>query len=150
MEFRIFPFAKAFATIRTHVLMDEPLSPDAASAQRQIFAAIRGCRLYVAQEHWQPATGFLFRVHDGLSTAYAGDDIVRADRPLYAEVRLPAPGRITVVQDGQPVKTIVNRHAQCEIDRPGTVRVEVCRKVRGRYRPWIYSNPVWVRERTTV
>jgi hypothetical protein len=32
---------------------------------------------------------------------------------------------------------------------PGCYRVEVWRRVLGRHRPWIYSNPIYVRPGTT-
>jgi hypothetical protein len=143
--FRIFPFAFAFSTIRTHVLLDEPLSTDAARARQQVYAAIKHCRLYVAQERWRKAKGFDFRIQDGSRAAAAGDDFVLQGRADIA-VTLPdgKPARVRVLRDGTVIAEAERRQCVTEIREHGIYRVEVLQRRFGRWLPWIYSNPIRV------
>jgi hypothetical protein len=147
LTFRIFPFAFAFATIRTHVLLDEPLSGDAVIARRQVLAALQSCRLYVAQERWRKAAGFTFHVIGGENAAMAGDDC-RLSPGAALEVRLPAgtKGRIRIVRDGVAAACGTGDRLTMPLAAPGVYRAEVEQRMCGRYRPWIYANPIWVRQ----
>src|SRR6185312_8923931 len=103
---RLFSFEFAFRALRTHVLLTEKLSGEAASDQRMILQALRRGRSYVSLDLWQDPSGFCFAAFD------------EARRRAYA---------------------------QRDLDLPGVYRVEADQYVRGRWRPWIYSNPIWVR-----
>jgi hypothetical protein len=144
MTFRIFPYEFAFSTIRTHALLDEPLSGDAAAAKQQLLAAIRSARLYVAQERWHDARGFLVRASDGSTTAYPGDDIIPGGRPVRLEAALPTAGRIRLIKNGAMIAETFDTAAVFEIGSPGVYRVEAAQKRYGRLKPWIYANPIRV------
>lgn len=147
ITFRIFPFDFAFSTIRTHILLDRQLSGDAAEARRQVFEAIRACRLYIAQERWRDAKGFSVRV-DGTGNASAsiGGDLVLQDT---ARLEVSIPGNkaayVTVLRDGEVIAeaTCASRYSR-EIREQGVYRVEVRQRIFGRWRPWIYANPIRV------
>lgn len=145
IPFRILPFATAFATIRTHVLTEKPLAPESDTAQRQILEAIRDCRMYVAHERWNKAAGFEFTVRGASGEAGIGGEYLLGGRSAEAIVALPSAGRIRLVCDGEKVAEGNGTRLNAPIDRPGVYRVEVFQKVWGAYKPWIFSNPVWVR-----
>jgi hypothetical protein len=143
-EFRIFPFEVAFSTIRTHILVEESLSADGEAACRQVYDAIRGCRLYMAQERWRSAKGFSFTVSGKNGAASTGGDYRAAGTPFTVEVTVPEAGTIRLVRDGRTVAETAGKILRTTVGDAGVYRTEVRRKVLGRDKPWIYSNPVWV------
>ena len=141
----IFPFEFAFRTIRTHVLLDQPLIKEAQQDERAILAALRQGQSYVSLDLWNDPTGFSFTIFDDKSRANPGGEIIRQGATLL-ETKLPGPGKLRLVRDGHVVKEENRRSAlQWDVDLPGVYRIEAQQYVSGRWRPWIYSNPIWVK-----
>ncbi len=141
----IFPFAFAFRTIRTHVLLREPLKKEIHVDTRAILAALRQGESYVSLDYWNDATGFFFTAFDGKNTAWPGGELVRQG-PALLETKLPGPGKLRLIRNGRLVKEEGRRTAlQWDLDLPGVYRVEAQQHAAGRWRPWIYSNPIWVK-----
>lgn len=145
IPFRILPFPTAFATIRTHVLTDAPLASDPEAARRQIYEALRACRAYVAQERWRPAAGFSFSVRGAAKETFIGGEYRLEGRAAEAVAVVPSPGRIRLLRDGEIVAEDTGTRLSAAVERPGVYRVEAYQKVWGVHKPWIFSNPVWVR-----
>jgi hypothetical protein len=144
INFRIFPFERAFRTIRTHLLIEEELSPDAKAAEKQVIEAVKARRLYVAQEHDRPAKGFMFRIYGSEATAYTGGEFKLGARPALLEAKIPSRGLIRVIRDGETIFEHYKTSVNIDLDRPGVYRIEAYYKKYGRTRPWIFSNPIWV------
>ena len=73
-----------------------------------------------------------------------GNSSGRARRSWKRSFRLA--GRICLIRNGRLVKEEHRRAAlQWDVDVPGVYRIEAQQYVAGRWRPWIYSNPIWVR-----
>jgi hypothetical protein len=141
---QVFPFEFAFRTVRTHVLLKESLQGDPATDRARILAAIREGHSYVSLDLWNDPTGFSFSILDAGQSAKPGDDFVRHG-PALLEAKLPAPGRLRLVRDGRLIKEEHRRsQLQWDVDLPGVYRVEADQHVAGRWRPWIFSNPIWV------
>jgi hypothetical protein len=142
---RIFPFEFAFRTIRTHVLLETPLTGDAARDTHQVLEALRQGRSYVSLDLWNNPKGFLFRIYDEKNQAIMGENFHRSG-PALLEAKVPGRGRTRMVRDGRVVWEDRRRsQVQLDVDLPGVYRVEVDQRVGGRWRPWIYSNPIWVK-----
>lgn len=141
----VFPFRRAFRTIRTHLLVESPMTGHAATDIVLLYDALKRGRVYVALESHQETKGFFFIVRGASGTALPGDDHI-LDEASQIEVRLPTWGRIRIIKDGQlwnETKGISTGHP---LKDAGCYRVEVSRRLLGRYRPWIYSNPIYVRQ----
>jgi hypothetical protein len=63
----------------------------------------------------------------------------------WMRAHLPAPGELRLLRDGE----VVAMREGTEIEHPATAagvyRIEARREFRGRLRPWIYSNPIYLR-----
>jgi len=140
----VFSFKRAFRFIRTHLLLDNPLSGDAEEDTNALLGALRNGRTYMAMEYFREAKGFLLSISDHNREATMGDEFQLKGEALL-EVKLPESGVIRVIHDGCVHKEAVGRDIRCGISQRGVYRVEVLLKVRGKYRPWIFSNPVYVR-----
>jgi hypothetical protein len=140
----IFPYAHHFRAVNTHVLLDEPLSGDAAGDASLIYAALAAGRCFIAYDLPRRARGFQYLAqttegHMPMGTQISVESGVslRADLPHSCEIRLLKDGRpVQIVAEGQ-VLTYPAR-------QPGTYRIEAYRRFRGRRRAWIFSNPVYL------
>jgi hypothetical protein len=141
----IFPFEFAFRTIRTHVLLDKPLVQRAGEDTATILAAIQRGQSYVSFDLWNDPRGFSFTIYDEQKGAYPGGEFIRKGQAIL-ETKLPSPGRIRLIHNGRLVKDETRRAAlQWDVDVSGVYRVEAQQFRGGRWRPWIYSNPIWVK-----
>lgn len=144
---QVFPYEFAFRTIRTHVLLEEPLIKDAARDRTAILAALRLGQSYVSLDLWNNPTGFSFAILDPERRVGPGGEFVRKG-PALLEAKLPGPNpaRLRLVRDGRVIKEERRRsYLQWDLDLPGVYRIEADQHVAGRWRPWIFSNPIWVK-----
>ena len=141
---RIFPFGFAFRTIRTHVLLEKEKTGIAAEDSRAILAALRQGQSYVSLDLWKDPAGFSFSIYDDRHRAWPGGEFQRKGQALL-EAKLPSPGWICLFRNGRLIKDERRRAAlQWDLDLPGVYRVEAQQHVGARWRPWIFSNPIWV------
>jgi len=142
---QVFSFEFAFRTVRTHVLLEKTLSRDAKQDEASVLSALRQGQSYVSLDCWNDPKGFGFTIYDDQHQAHAGGEFTRQGQAIL-EAKLPAPGRICLIRNGRLVKEEHRRSAmQWDVDIPGVYRIEAQQHVAGRWRPWIYSNPIWVR-----
>ena len=58
---------------------------------------------------------------------------------------IPDEARVVLLRNGEPVIETEGRALEHEVTDPGAYRVEAHRHWRKRERPWIYSNPIYLR-----
>lgn len=140
----LFPFEFAFRTIRTHALLDQPLTQDAARDIPALLEALRQGRSYVSFDLWNDPRGFSFETYDETHRASMGGEF-RLQGPALLEAKIPGRGRIRLIRNGRLVWEERRAYLQRDLDLPGVYRVQVDQRVAGRWRPWIFSNPIWVK-----
>ena len=134
------PYSISFRNSATHVLaksLDE-------SAIRE---ALKAGHAYVAHDWMCEASGFQFTVADksGKMIGIMGDEIKLTDTGK-AHVKLPVPALVRVLHHGVECARETGRSEfEWSIKDPGVYRVEGWLKLDGEYRPWIYSNPIYVK-----
>jgi len=182
---RVMGYDFAFATLRTNVLLERPLSTPAGEGGREggngpagdgprhdriaaqaddiqaILEALRGGRALLVDASQGPAKGARFRavpadVGGSTRSALPGDEIlpggeVLPGSPLLArgsvvefQFAVPAPARLVILRDGKPLARGYGRFLTVVARGPGVYRAEAHRW-RGRWRPWILANPIYVR-----
>lgn len=140
----LFPFSFAFRTIRTHLLLPHPLSGNGEQDIATVLEALRKGQGYISLDYWHDPTGFLFRIYNRLGDAWPGGMVLLESTTLL-EVKLPSQGRIRVLRDGRVVREERRPHVQMDVEFPGVYRVEADQPIGwGRWRPWIFSNPIRV------
>jgi len=145
LNVRVFPFQRAFKFIRTHILMKEPFEKDDKKDIMNLLSALNNGRAYIAQESFREAKGFSFFIYDKNIKVTMGDDFFLKSRSTL-QVRLPEQGKIRVIKDGQVFRERISKWLECAIDEKGVYRVEAYLKRIGKYRPWIFSNPIYVKQ----
>jgi hypothetical protein len=147
LSFRIFPINYAVSTIKTHLLLKEELSRDTKTARQQIIQAMKSCGAYVSQERWNKAKGFVFEISDAEQTAAIGEEINIGGGHAELRVKVPRKAKINIIRNGSRIETRKSAQIGITINEGGVYRVEVLQKIFGFYKPWIYSNPIWVNKK---
>jgi hypothetical protein len=134
------PYYRSFRNVSTHVLapkLDEP----------SIRAALHAGRAYVAHDWMCDATGFRFEARDsrGKRLAIVGEE-VKLSEGMKLVAALPLPAYVRLLRHGEEVAKSDGK-AECEfaVNETGVYRVEAWLKLDGEPRPWIFSNPIYVR-----
>ena len=138
-----FPSYEAvFGLAVNHVLLEGPLSGDAAADGRALVNALARGRSYVALDALADGSGFFFGAETAGSRAAMGDTVA-AEPPTRLRVggRLPQGARIRLLRDGRAVSE-GERALETAASGPGVYRAEV--RVPGWDVPWVLSNPIHV------
>jgi hypothetical protein len=139
----VFPFSRVFGLIRTHILLDKPLSGESLADIAAILTALRNGRTYVSLDHFRTASGFSLTLAEGGRTATMGDEFT-LHRSAELRTFFPHRARIRLIRNGTLFRQDTARELCANICEPGVYRIEADLKVCGRYRPWIFSNPLYV------
>lgn len=137
------PYYRSFFNVSTHILAPE-------LTESAIREALLAGHAYVSHEWMCDATGFFFgarHVDDAQAAApraIMGDEIeYRSGLQLVAE--FPASCNVRLLRNGEEVAAAEGYETVLDLDQPGVYRVEGWLTVDGENRPWIYSNPIYVR-----
>jgi len=144
LTFSVFPFSKAFKFIRTHIITEKPLVKDNKKDMELLLSALRQGRAYVAAEYYHEARGFSFVATDNGRKAIMGDDFILDNEACLTTI-LPATAKVRIIKDGNPFREEITHNLTCSIGGEGIYRVEAYLKVWGKYVPWIFSNPIYVK-----
>ncbi|MBD3165750.1 PHP domain-containing protein [bacterium] len=137
---KVFHYKVQFRSLRTHLLLEEPLDrKDFDKARQQIHNALRTGRHFGSNFRVGRADGFRFyAMHEEerllpLDTVESGTMLeFRAWSPLEAD--------LVLLCDGRPVLRTRGRTLTFRTNQPGIWRIEAHRKGKG----WIYTNPIRV------
>lgn len=145
--FRFTPlsYRDGLSSINIHLLLDHPLSKDPVDAGKQVYTVMKEGRLHIAHDRLAPSKGFrFFFVSKRGTTLEMGEE--RAFQPGTAFVETPKKGKIRLLKDGKRVAWRTGSRLSFAIETPGVYRVEVYRRVPFfGLRPWIFSNPIYLR-----
>jgi len=140
----IFPYEFLFKTIRTHILapaFDGTLQTD----KLVIYEALREGRCFIAYDQLYPANGFNFK-------CVLDDHVWNIGRqfPFQPGMRLeivsPREADLWLIKNGAVVHKSTDRKLIYPIHSPGVYRVKAALN----HKPWIYSNPLYIRHKTDV
>ena len=136
----IFPYKVQFQSIRTHLLLPQPLSLDLDKDKKAVYDVLRSGNLYVSNYRWGDARGFRFWASQRDRRAEMGQSIPCLQGvDLWA--RAPVDCQISLMKDGQRIYEVFGKELFHRTDLPGAYRVEVFRRKRG----WIFSNHIHLR-----
>lgn len=139
IKFELFSYELHFNSLRNHLLLDQPLSTDYATARKQLLAALRECRLFSSNHLHGDATGFSFVAVAGNTEVSCGGSIP-ANPDLTLRITLPKSADIRIMRDGGQFHRETARELELNSVPPGLYRVEVRKGKWG----WIFSNHIRV------
>jgi hypothetical protein len=143
-----FPSYEAlFSLCRIHLLLDRPLSGDAAADRVAVVEAIRRGRFYIGLDALAAANDVSFTVEAGGRRVTMGESIEPAEGGrIRAGGRMPAGTRLVLLRDGRSVSETTGP-LDVALPGPGVYRVEA--RVTGWTTPWAITNPVYVFDAAT-
>jgi acetyl esterase/lipase len=131
------PYDVSFRNLCTHILARE-LTED------EIRQALRDGRAYVSHDWLCDPTGFAFSAGNNLGVFTMGDEV-----PLLGTTRLvalfPLSAKLKLIHNGSIVQETIGTNLTFAAKAPGAYRVEAWLNVDEEDRPWIYSNPIYVK-----
>ncbi len=139
LPLRVFSYPRHMRLVTTGVWLEGPLAEQPAEAASQVVAAIAAGRAYCAlgsargTRCWLEPEGLL----PGQEAPWQPG--------MRLEVRLPGMAQIRLVRCGEVVGASFGRAAAFELSGPGVWRVEAWRWRLGRFRPWVFVNPFYLR-----
>jgi hypothetical protein len=139
----VFPFSRVMGLIRTHLLLERSLTGQKEPDIATVLNALGRGRAYVSLDRFRSAHGFSFTLQDGKQEATLGDTFP-LECTAEIHIRLPVRGRIRLLRNGSLLRQCDQSELHDSICAPGRYRVEAYLLAFGRYRPWIFSNPIYV------
>jgi hypothetical protein len=136
-ELDLDPYARSFRHVSTHLLLNE-ITPET------VWEALRESRAYVAFDWLADPTGFVYRADRHEEIWPMGAEVSLAEG-LRLRAEAPLAGSWKVIRNGQVVHQQEGRAVDVAVEQPGVYRAEVWLTLAGEARPWILSNPIYVR-----
>ena len=140
------PYYRSFRDMATHILAPE-------LAEAAIRSALKQGHAYVSQDWMCDAIGFSFV----LAPARAGRRVIRTSPPkimgdeaqfvpgLKLAAQFPVTCHIRLLRNGHALAELDADKLSFEVKQPGVYRIEGWLELDSELRPWIYSNPIYVR-----
>ena len=138
--------ARYFAMLSTYVSLTEaPQGGEHGQADLDlVYDALREGRCYLSVDAIAPGRGFRFwgESPDG-AQAMMGEERPAGSWTLRAS--LPGDASVRLIRNGEPIAEATADTLEHEVTEPGAYHIEAHRHWRKRERPWIYSNPIYLR-----
>jgi hypothetical protein len=134
------PYFRSFRNSSTHVLAPK-LTEDA------IRTALKTGHAYVAHDWMCHTTGFRFTARDTKDkvAAVMGDEVKLADG-LKLTAKLPLPAYVRLIRNGKEIaKSEGKAEFEFAVKEAGVYRLEAWLNLDDELRPWVLSNPIYVR-----
>lgn len=150
-RFRLGPIERAvlaydhlFGCVNTHVLLPRPFGGDVSADRQTFFGALSAGRCFVAYDRIAPSRGFRFTATSGSAVVGMGERLPWSG-PTRFLIEAPGPAQLRLLRDGSVVASAYGRVLEHMDVAPGVYRAEAHRRFRLALRPWVFSNPIYVR-----
>jgi hypothetical protein len=133
------PYHRSFRNLSTHILARD-------LNEAAVRAALREGQVYVSHDWMCDPTGSRFEWIDSADGAsrLMGDEAKFAPGARLV-ARFPVPCHIRLLSGGRSIAERRGDHLEAEVKAPGVYRVEGWLEVDGEERPWLFTNPIYVR-----
>lgn len=132
------PYEVAFRNLSTHILARELTEP----AIRQ---SLREGHAYVSWDWLCDPKGFGFVAVNNLGVFNMGDPVILVGNTRFY-VQLPIPAKVKLFRNGAVVEEKTGAQLTFETKAAGAYRVEAWLAADEEERPWIISNPIYLKE----
>jgi acetyl esterase/lipase len=131
----------AFRNTTTHILANQ-FTP------QEILEAVKQGHVYVAHDWLCDSTGFRFFADNNFGVFEMGDAVgtglVAGATKITATVSVPA--QLKLIRNGATVLEVTGTQLDYTVHDEGSYRLEAWLEADGEARPWIFSNPIYVRK----
>jgi hypothetical protein len=139
----ISPYDKCFKLINVHIIAANEFNGTAQNDMQSVLDALRRGRHWVACDYYRSSRGFSFNLRYKAQTWLSGDKALWQPG-MYFTVLTPGQARVRLIKNGTIMEEGYGREHLFANVTPGVYRVEAALRRFLTYRPWIYSNSIWV------
>jgi hypothetical protein len=132
------PYERSLRYVSTHILSHE-------LNEAAVREALRNGHAFVAHDWLCDSTGFAFVAMKGGKRAAVMGDEVKLGSALSLSAATPVKCTMKLIRNGEVLQVASASRLDFDVKAPGVYRIEAWLEVDGEQRPWIYSNPVYVR-----
>lgn len=132
------PYEVSFRNLSTHILARE--LTDAAIRQ-----SLREGHVYVSHDWLCDPKGFGFVAANNLGVFHMGDPVIVVGTTRFY-VQTPIPARVKLFHNGSLKEEKIGAFVEFSTKTEGAWRVECWLEIDGEERPWIYSNPIYLKQ----
>jgi hypothetical protein len=145
----LFPYEFHFRCVNTHILTPEPFNGELEHDRSLVYDALRKGHAWVGYDLPASTEGFRFKAQGIEDTVIMGDSI-SAKHGVTFQVKLPQKVEARLIKDGKVVADWGPREYHTYLTaEPGAYRVEARIPFKGSERGWIFSNPIYVEDRSS-
>jgi len=137
------PLPVLFRNASTHILARE-FSPS------DIEASLAQGHAYIAHDWLCDPTGFTFVADDYLGVFDMGDTVALAVGETHLDAYVPVPAKLKLIRNGTVVAEADDSKLTYTAREQGVYRLEAWLTADGQDRPWILSNPIYLRGAAAV
>jgi hypothetical protein len=141
MSATVDPYERSFHYVSTHLVA-------AVQTEPAVREALTAGHCYVAFDWIGDPTGTFFQAVDsdrpGLRLASMGDEVALSPH-LALEFGTTLEASYRILENGKVTHYGLGRRGHFPVSRPGVYRLELWVNVAGEDRPWVYTNPIYVR-----
>ncbi len=131
------PYRVSYGYVNTHLLAD-------AFTEEALFDALLKGRAYIGFDWIADTSGFDYHAEIGAERVAMGGEASAHKLPILV-ARANAPCSLRLVRNGELFRETEDPELRIQINEPGVYRVEAWVPFGETRRPWIYSNPIYVR-----
>jgi hypothetical protein len=133
----IFPYGVQFKSIRTHLVLDQPLSSDFEKGKAQIYSALLSCNAFASNFKRGEARGFLFYAEGKKRMVKIGEEI-NLDEVENLIAKTSAKAEIRLIHNGKLIYKTKDKELIYKPKEKGIYRIEAFKGDKG----WIFSNHI--------
>ncbi|HLT58641.1 MAG TPA: CehA/McbA family metallohydrolase [Limnochordales bacterium] len=140
----LYSYRRMFRAVRTHILIAGGWRGDVQKDKALVLEALGAGRAFVANDDLHDARGFRFSAQRGVREVPMGGMLdvgdgawLRVQAPVACRITLRTPERVVAEAHGDTLEQ--------RVTEPGVYRVEARLWRWGRWRPWVFTNPVYLR-----
>lgn len=144
---RVPSYEASFRAFSNHVMLERPLTGDAAVDARLLVAALGRGAAYTTIDGLAPPGPFAFEAEAGLARAGPGERLRApfAEISLRARTAAPTGSRMVLWRGGEAVAESTSGEMVARVRASGAYRIEVyVPRDAERRIPWLLSNPIYV------
>lgn len=143
LYFKIISYPFSFRSINMHILLQQPLSGDLSTDKAMVYNAFRSGSCWVANDYFKNSRGFSFVLCSEKQTFNMGE-LLSWQKNMKIKVHTPYLAQVKLFKDGLQVADSEGEEHLFERITKGIYRVEAYCQHKFKYRPWIFTNSIWV------
>lgn len=137
-KIEVFPFKYFFNSIRTNIITDKRLNKDT------VYEEIKKGHVYISNNYLGDAKDFIFYIKRDDEIFLMGDEIESKGNEKII-IKSPSKALIKIIYNGKCIYQKIGKELILEKIDKGFYRVEIYKFHMFNYKPWIFSNPIYLK-----